>query len=45
VGEVVDNSNNSMGGNGSVVGPLIADPQADNANRATIILFIVLPFS
>jgi hypothetical protein len=42
---VVDTADNSMGGNGSVVGPLTVGLHADNANRATIIRFIVLPFS
>ena len=43
--EVVDTADNFMGGNDSFAGPLTVGLQADNANRATIIRFIELPFS
>ena len=45
VGEMVVAIDCCMGGNVVVGGSLITGPQADNANRATIIRFIVLPFS
>jgi hypothetical protein len=45
MGEVVGGANSIVVDNGVGVGAVILDPQADNTNRATIILFIVLPFS
>jgi hypothetical protein len=43
--EVVDTADNFMGGNDSFVSSLTAELHEDNANRAIIIRFIVLPFS